>query len=239
MGVVIFGREEGVDLLELGATEGGLEVGEAVVEADFAMDVFVAREFGLGGEVFDVLGEAFVASDGHAAAAGGDEFIAVKTEAPDIAEGADGAAADGGTEALSGVLDDFEMVRVGDFHEAVHVDGVTEDVDGENGRDAAVSVPIDEPVGGAVTVVGEEGVDGVEIHLPMVGFGVDENGPCADVANGVGRSDEGEARDEDFVVGLNADGDKGEVKSGCAGTDGNGARSAETLSELRLESINE
>jgi hypothetical protein len=79
-----------VPLFQLGQAEGGLEVGHAVIPAEFFMD---KTPLGLKAQVAEAaaaLGEGFIVGHKHAAFAGGDKLVGVKTEDAQVTKGAAG-----------------------------------------------------------------------------------------------------------------------------------------------------
>ncbi len=85
-GDFLFFCKECRELFELGDTNCGEEIDEAVVVADFIVDEFYGLDFCGGGEVFCPLGKCGVVGSDHSATAGGDEFVTVKAKGGHIAD---------------------------------------------------------------------------------------------------------------------------------------------------------
>src|SRR6185437_13861298 len=113
--------EEAVDLLELGAAQCGVQIGQAIIEADFIMHEgpFV-RQFCGGRDVLGAATEFLVVGQDRAAAAGGDDLVAVETQRGETGFRADRMAFVGRSERLGGVLDDRNVPVPGDRGNAVH-----------------------------------------------------------------------------------------------------------------------
>lgn len=122
------------------------------------------------------------------------------------------------TKGFGGVFDDGEVVFAGDFKNWVEVNGVTEDVDGHDRFNALPRGFVERFAFGVGAFVAYIIGDGGRIHLPVAGFGVDEDRRCAEVADTVGTGDESEVADEDLVAGLDAAGLQGDLEgSGSVG----------------------
>lgn len=86
-GQLAFVGDENLKLLQLGAAQCRIQVGQAVVVADLVVDVFVWMGLlGGGGDVFGAGAQGLVGED-HAAPAGGDDLVAIEAQRAQEADG--------------------------------------------------------------------------------------------------------------------------------------------------------
>ena len=108
-------------------------------------------------------------------------------------------------EALGSILNDRDVVTVGDFHDAVDVVRHTIKRDRHNGFRF-------------LACLGDSVFDGrfhqVWIDVPRVLLAVDEDGCRTEIGNRVRRRAEGERLHDDFVARLHTAGNQGEMHSG-------------------------
>src|SRR5438067_2125534 len=93
---------------------------------------------------------------------------------------------------------------------------MTQDVDWHNGFDAATSRFVIKRTLSPLAFVFEEVRHLLWVHLPVVGFRIDEHRPCTGVAYGVRWCDESERRDQHLVAWLHSTHNQGDVQSRCA-----------------------
>ncbi len=93
------------------------------------------------------------------------------------------------------VFDDLDAVLARQFHQRVHVHGMAVDVDGDDGFGARR----------------ELGRDLLHVHLPVVGFVIDQDGRRTAVGDGVDGGDHGEGGQDDFVARLQPQGGERQV----------------------------
>lgn len=234
-----FAFEELGEEFELGGAESGLEVGHAVVVTDLIVDEFDGFDFGGGAEVAGVLDEVFVVGDEHAAAAGGDEFVAVEAEAADGADGAAGVAFVEAAERFGGVFDDGDVELAAEGEDGIEVYGVSEDMDGHDGADAFAAGIVDDAALGGGAVFGEDADHFGGVHLPGVGLGVHEEGFGEAVGDRVDGGDEGFGADEDEIAGFDAADEEGDVEGGGAVHGAGGLLCAEHFGEFTFKFFDE
>lgn len=154
-----------------------------------------------------VFGEVIIIGDESSAVAkaaevfGGEEGVG-----SEVADGAAGMAFVGGTDGLGTVFDDFEAVFVGEVHHGVHVCGLAEEVDGDDGLGAG----------------GDFAFGVVEIDVKTDGAGINEDRGGSDAADAAGGGEEGEGGDEDFIAGAEAEGHESEQDGVGAGGNSDG-----------------
>ena len=126
-----------------------------------------------------------VGHDGPGLAEGAQIFPRIEAEAAGNAHGAGLFTLVEGPVGLAGVLEDGDIVLLGDCQDRVHVGGLTEEMHGDDGPGARRD--------GALELCG--------VHVAGVGVDVDKDGvgPCK--GDGLGRGDEGRGH-RDHLVGL-------------------------------------
>ncbi len=209
-------RDPLVELAQLAGAEGRQEVAEPVVEAHLGVLVVQHRLPGLRGEVAGPLDQRGVVGDEHAAAAGGDDLVAVEREHRHEAEAARGPAVVGGAEGLGGVLDQDHVVLGARGGDGVEVGHLPVEVDGHHGAGQVAAR-------GRVVQLGAHEV-GVEV--PAAGLGVDEHRGGAEVGHRVGRGGEGEVGHQHPVARADAGQVQGQVQRGGAARQGRGMGAA-------------
>ena len=218
----------GVDLrdaLELGGEQRRADVGEqkrrAEVDPRVVIDV-AAREAAAVGplllEDLRALDERLVVDEQRAALAAGDVLRLVEGERPEGADRPQRPAAVGGVDALRGVLDEQQVVRLRQRAEGVHVTGDPAVVDGDD-RPRALR----DGVGGALGVDVQRG-----------GIDVDEDRRRAAQDERVGGRDERERRHDDLVAGADAAEQRGHLQRPRAGVRHEHARRAGELGQQPL-----
>ena len=129
-----------------------------------------------------------------------------ETEGTELAEAAGHLAVDVGAERLRAVLDDDQAPVVAEFFQCIHVHRLAEQVHRDHGpgfrRDRLLDL--------------------VQIDVEGVGVDVHEHRRRADIADGLGRGDEGERRGDDFVA--FADAGRGQREVQGVGTRGHADR---------------
>ena len=165
------------------------------------VDVLHWVVLGLGGQVAGPISQGLVVGDDHAPAAGGDDLVAVEAEAGQAAFSPHQPALVPGPQGLGGVLDEGQAVLLGRLTDGVQVDRVAQEVDRQDGPDPpAGGLVVDAPVFYPAVLV-EKVNDPLRVHLQMVWLYVEEDRPGVQVADGVGRGDEGQSREDDLVPG--------------------------------------
>ena len=225
-------------LLQLGAAEGGVEVGQAVVEAGLVVDIGPGvGQLGGGGQVLGAPGQVGVVGEDGAPAAGGDDLVAVEAEDAQPAAGASMAALVMAAEGFRGVFHQDEVVVVGQGQQAGEVAGVAEGVHRHQHAQRPAGVAVD-PVaalgGGAVP---QPVAQGLGVEAEGVAGAVGEMGRGTAVTHGIGGGDEGEGRDDDLIARQDAGQQQGDMEGGGAIDHGDGVARAGIGGQVRLEAI--
>jgi hypothetical protein len=166
------------------------------------------------------LGEGIVVGGEEAGIAEGAEVLGgEKTEGAAEAEGADRATGVAGTEGLGGVFDDGEFVRSGQGEDGVHVGGLAEKMNGDEGLRAGGDFP--------------SGVGGIEVEAS--GTNVHKDRGSTGAGDATGRREESEGWDENFVTRADLEGHEGEKEGVGAGGNAEGVFDAEKLGEVLFE----
>ena len=190
--------------IELRAEDGGLEFSKAVIEANDAVMELVGEAGAAGVDVtlhqFHVLE---IVGDDGSAFAGGNEFARLKTERAQIAHGAGAFALPHAAVGVGAILDDFEIVLLGDAEDLVHIGEAHAEMDGQNGFGFG----------------GDGLLDELGVHAVGIGIDVDEHRNGIEQQNRADGSLPGIGGSEDFVTGLNADGFERGLNGDGAGVD--------------------
>ncbi len=122
-----------------------------------------------------------------------------------------------GAQAFRGVFDDLQVVLASRFHNRVHVHRMSEHVDGQDRGDAAARRLVPQARRRLhAHCRSRKSRTPLRVHLPIVGLGVDQHGPRAEIPNRIDRGDERQIGNEHFVIRLNADHAQGDVQGGGA-----------------------
>ncbi len=161
-----------------------------------------------------------VAGDDHAGVAVGAEVLGrIEAETAHTAETAGALALVLGAERLGSVLDEDQVVALGDVPERLHVGALAEQVDDEDGAGARRDLVLDLE---RVEVVGER-VD------------VAEDGAGAGAADGAGGGEEGEGGQDDLVAGAEVQGVQGQRQGVGAGAAADAVGDAAIAGQLVLQ----
>ena len=196
---------EVVGAFELGQADGGVYVGEVVLEAhvvDFvipraalvvALPRVLVHPVQAGDR--DFIRERGVRRGDHAALGGGEILGGVEAEASEIADGADlrhpaAVHVARGAGRVRGVLDHFQIVVARDVENAIHVAGVTGKVHRQNSAHAFVLAAL------------ERLLDAGRVDVEGAGIDVDEHRTRAEVAENFGGRGESERRGDNLVAGA-------------------------------------
>jgi hypothetical protein len=183
------------------------------------------------------------AGDDHPPLAGGHLLVGVEGEDRGVPEGARLAAFVFGPDGLAGVLDHRQTVGPSDFQQRVHVGGLAEDVNRQEGFGRAEPEPAfpkrrGEPASGRAAALAQV-MDGLGrlLRADVQGERVDihKHRDRAFVEDDVGGGDEGERGGEDEIAFADAGGDDAEVKAGRAAGDADGERGPDIRGEAPLE----
>ena len=190
--------------------------------------------------MLSVLGPVSVVGHDHAACAGGDDLVAVKAVAADVADGArklTGKRAVGaaGAECLGGILNDDEAVALGYRHQAGHVGHVAEHMHDLQCLDVCAGGFVVQPAVPQLAAVRTEILDGVGVNAQGV-VAADEDRLRADIAGQrVDGGDKGQRRDDDLIPAGDAGGHSGQMQRTGTGVAGHGAGHAHVSGQRFLE----
>jgi len=148
-------------------------------------------------------GDATVIGDDHASFAGGDLLVGIEAKDTGGAEGAGSAAVEGGAEGFAAIFDEGDAVTIGDAFVGIHVGGVAEGGDSDDGLGAW----------------GDGGFELGGVHVEGDGVDIDKDGSGTDHEDAVAAGDEGVGSGDDFVAGADAEGGHEEVKAAGATVD--------------------
>ena len=233
-----FPRQPFGQAFELGAAEGGVEVGQAVVVAHGI--VFEGPGVGLlggGGEVPGALREFAVCGEYRAATAAGDDLVAVEAEGGEPSPAAGVAAAAPRAEGFGGVFDEGEPVALGDGRQFVHARRMAEHVHHHQGANGAVCVFVETAVAAQLGDVGQVIGQALRVDAQGLCFAIDEMWRGAELGHRVGAADEGQGGQQYLVAGLHAGEYQAGVQGGRAVDGGDGVGDAGDLGEGLLEAI--
>lgn len=90
-------------------------------------------------------------------------------------------------------------------------------MDEQDGFDGASGLQVDETGRGRRAAICQKGEGFLRAHLPVVRPDIDEGGPCAAIADGIGGRDEGDGGHHDLVIQADSGLDQGDVQGGGAG----------------------
>ena len=207
-----------VDALEFGAQDHRLHFVEAGVEAE--LRVVVLLPTAVVAQHTQVLGHLRILGGHQPAVAVAAEVLAgEEAEGAGIAHAAGLLAADVGAEGLGTVLDDFEIMLVGNR------------LDGRHIRRLAEQVYRDDRLG----LCGHGRLDLVRVDIEGLGIDIDEHRRGADVEDRLGGGDEGERGGDDLVAFADASGDQCQVQGVGAGGAADSMGTAQVGSGFFLE----
>src|SRR6202044_3611135 len=109
------------------------------------------------------------------------------------------------------------------------VDRMAEDVNRQNRLDASACFPITQLVAVPATVLVQKFDDRSRVDLKVFHLGIDENGPRANIANSVRRSDECKRGYEHFVILLDSGKKQRDVQGRSAINSGNSVLTPDLL----------
>ena len=210
-GVALAFGGPGVNLGQLDATDGGVNVGHAVVEADDL--VLVALLHPLVARQAHPPDEGGVAAGDHPSLAAGHVLGRVEGEGGEGTEGADRPPVQARPVGLRGVLEEHEASLAGDRVEGVEGRGVTVEVNRHDGPGAGAD-------GGGDRGGREREGERIDVR---------EHGGCPRDGNGVGRRCEREGGDDHFVSRADPGRQQPQVQGGGPGVEGDRSRSRHDL----------
>ena len=231
---------EVVGALELGQSDGGVHVGQIVLEAhvvDFvvpraalvvALPRVLVHPVQAGDR--DFFRERVVGGGDHAALGGGEIFGGVETEAGEVADGADfrhpaAVHVTRGAGGVRGVLDNFQIVGARDVEDPIHVASMTGEVHRQDRADAFVRAAL------------ERLLDARGIDVEGAGIDVDEHRARAEVAENLGGRGESERRGDNLVAGADAERPQREMKRAGAMRKRERVFGADVIGEFALEAL--
>ena len=209
-----------IEAAQLNSEDGSLDAFHPVVVADHFVIVAAggAVSAGYAGEAVD----GFVVGDDRAAfAVGADILRGIEAEDGGIAETADAPAAVFGAVRLGGVFEDSDSARRGDFTDGVHISRPAVKMDGQNGASAE----------------GDGGLDEADVQVGGGRVDVHEDRARATVEDCFDGGKESVGRSDDFVAGLDAEGEQAKMEGGGARVQADAESRAAVGGEFALEGL--
>ncbi len=175
---------------QLTATDARQHIAQAVVVAVFNVLVMPRRLARLGGELAGVFDQRGVVAHQHAAARGGDDFVAVERKHRQLAEAAAGAVAVGRAERFGRVFEHGHAIAFEQGGDLVHLGALAVKVDdhGGLGRDAFCLQRR------------QRNGQSLRRQIPALRLGVDEYWRGAELLDGVGAGHEGQAGTQHHIA---------------------------------------
>ncbi len=164
----------------------------------------------------------------HAAAARGDDLVAVEREHPERAEAPGGPPAVGGAKCFGRVFDHRHAVRGARREDRLVARALSVEVDDDRGRGLGAALTIS----GCELLLDQRGVD-----VPGVPLAVEEHRAGPRVGDGVRGRGKGERRHEDVVARLHAEEHEREVERGGAARQRRRVTDPDEVCELALERV--
>ena len=173
-----------------------------------------------------MLGPVRMVGDHHAAAAGSDELVAVEAVNAHVADGTGVLAREGtagvvGAQSLGGILDQNQVVFLGDAGELHHIRHVAEHMHHQQGLHMAAGGVVDQLAVFHVALLFAEALGGGGVHAQAV-VTADEHRLGIGIAHRVDRGDEGEGGHDHLVAHAHAGDQHGQVQAGGAAVAGHG-----------------
>ena len=207
-----------LDALQLGQPDGGLQVGEAVVEPQHGVEVGALRVLPLAAVEADELGQFVALAGDHAALARGEGLVAEERVGGHVGVAPHVLTAHPCAQRLGGILDDGHPVGQG-RPQRLHVEGHAVQVNRDDGLRAR----------------GDGGEDGLDGHVEGVGVGIDEHQFGIDVRHGVGRCHVGHGGHDDLVTRADAERNQRKVQGDRAVGAGDGVLHTGPLGKCLLK----
>ena len=208
-----------VHTVDLRQAKSRLQVGESEVEAELCVQ---EAALGLKAEIAQtsrVFRQAVVVDQEHAAFAGSDQLVGVEAEAARGTKRASASAAILGAVRLRGILDDLQVVALGNLEQRIHVHRVAVDVHRHDrprpGRDARFDLG--------------------DVHRPRQRVAVDHDWPGACQQDWHRARDDGERGQDDLVAGLQVEQADGDLQGHAAVRDRDAVRSTAIVRPTRFE----
>ena len=132
------------------------------------------------------------------------------------------------TKALRRVFNNREPVFVCDFKKRIEIDRMAENVYRHDRTHAPSSGLVDELAAGPFALRFEEIDRACDIHLPVNGLSINQHGPRIRISNRIRGRDEGQIRDEHFIIGLHTRNEERNVQRGGP------RRSGDTMSRANI-----
>jgi hypothetical protein len=183
---------------------------------------------GLGGQLAGVVNKPQVVRNQHAAAGGGDDFVAVEGKDAGFAEDPGRIAFVSRPQRFGRILNHRHAVLPAGGQNRFQVGALAIEVD-DNDRFRQPA-----RVGPRRQRFGQQ----VRVHVPAFPLAVYEGGPAAFIDNGVDAGAEGERGNEHFITRANAGQAEGQMERGRAGTEGQGVLGADGRAKFLLEGVN-
>ncbi len=209
--------------LDLSQTNGGGDIGHAVVVADDREPIAAGRIHSLAPEQAEFVCQRPIVGRHHTALAGGDDLVAEKAECRTITNRTDRTAAILGTDGLSCILQNEQPMLLREFEDRVHVCGVSVEVDG------------DDPLCPRCDLLRD--IRRIEIECSAVV--IDKNRRSAAISNSIRARDISQCRNDDLVTGLDTKSSQGQMEGSRTIISRHRVVDAAKRRESILESFNE
>ena len=200
-----FRGDELVKLLQLGDPERGIKIGQPVVPANLVVQKgpFVLRLRGRG-QMLCPAGKDRIVGQNRAAPASRDDLIAVKAQHAGGAEAAAGPAAIAAAQGFGRVLDDRQAEFGADTGKRIHIRRMTENMDRHNSADHPARHPVHQPVVAPKRNLRQMTTQLYWIDAEALRLAVDEVRDAAAIGYRIGCGDEGQRRNNHFVISADA-----------------------------------
>src|SRR5271166_2869677 len=205
--------EQTVQPIQLGKTDGRLNIGNAMVVTDLgiafepgrrpSMPVIVGQRHALLTQAAQLLGQARIIGGDHAPFGGGDHLARMQAEDTDVGQRPDRTAVAAAAEGAGGIIQHVQPVPAGQTANRVDIARQPELIDRHDRP---------RPAGDPARDIG-----GIDVVGSRVDLG--ENRYCADVADDVDRSDESERRYDHLVAGTDTPCVQHQEGPGCPARD--------------------
>ena len=167
-------------------------------------------------DVFGLAGNLFVIGDDHAAAAGGDDLVAIEADGAEQTETARVLALVVATQRFRGILDQRDAKLGADLGDLINPARVTEGVHGHAGsKPATCRLVAGDPVL-HLSIGSQEVAECIRAHAQRALVHVHENRMGSDVGDRVAGGNEGQCLGNDLITPFDASDDHRDMKSSSA-----------------------
>ena len=195
----------------LTTTDTSTDITHAIVVANLLMLIVGIALAILCGVHHNLAPSVFIRRDQGTSARGGNHLIAVETQNAEFAEGTQHLTLIARAEALCGILDDRNLIAIGNLHDAVYLIGHAIESHRYDGLGF---------LAGLCDSVNDRLLQQVGVHVPGIALRIDEYRRCAQIRNRMTRGTEREALDNDLIARSYATGNQGQMHGRCARSQG-------------------